>query len=98
MFAPTNEVLITATGLSAGPPKAIDTTNGQFTLALEAGDYTVSLPLVPWRKPFSISVPNNTNTYNITNLLTAPRTYVYTGNTLLLDDGTPSGNELLLDP
>ena len=30
-FAPTNLVLATATGLSAGPPKTIDTANGQFS-------------------------------------------------------------------
>src|SRR5205823_1812764 len=55
MFAPTNEVLVTGTGLSAGAPKVIDSVSGAFSIALEAGDYTVSLPLIPWRKPFVIS-------------------------------------------
>ena len=52
MFSPSTNVLLTPTGLNAGPPKTIDTTNGQFTVVLESGDYTVSLPLVPWRRPF----------------------------------------------
>src|SRR5438105_108935 len=52
IFTPTNEVLVTGTGLSAGPPIMIDTTSGQFSIVLEAGDYTVSLPLIPWRRPF----------------------------------------------
>ncbi len=77
-FAPTNDVLLTAAGLSAGPPKTIDATNGQFSVVLDAGDYTVSLPLVPWRLPFRISVMPTSGTINITNLLAAPKTYTYT--------------------
>src|SRR5437899_8581534 len=46
MFSPTTNVLLTASGLSAGPPRIIDTVSGSFTLDLEAGDYTVSLPLL----------------------------------------------------
>lgn len=80
MFAPTNDVLLTGTGLNAGPPKTIETINGQFSIVLEAGDYTLSLPLVPWRRPFVISVPNTNGTINITNLLAAPQTYTYTNN------------------
>src|SRR5882672_6810031 len=78
MFAPTNSVLLTPTGLSAGPPKTINTTNGQFTIVLESGDYTVSLPLIPWRLPFAISVFATNGTVNITNLLAPPVTYTYT--------------------
>jgi hypothetical protein len=59
MFAPTNEVLLVGSGLSAGPPRIIDTANGAFSVALDAGDYTVSLPLVTWRHPFCISVPQS---------------------------------------
>src|SRR6267378_8228840 len=81
-FAPTNEVLLTGTGLSAGPPRTINTTNGEFALVLEAGDYTVSLPLIPWRRPFAISVFATNGTVNITNLLSPPHTYTYT-NTFL---------------
>jgi len=40
LFAPTNEVLVTPNGLSAGPPKLIQTSGGQFSISLEAGDYT----------------------------------------------------------
>ena len=80
MFAPTNDVLLTGTGLNAGPPKSIETINGQFSIVLEAGDYTLSLPLVPWRHSFVISVPNTNGTLNITNLLAAPRSYTYTNN------------------
>src|SRR5204863_7731610 len=79
-FAPTNLVLVTGTGLSAGPPKTIDTANGQFTIVLDAGDYVVSLPLIPWRKPFAISVPDTTDTLDITDLLASPATYTYTNN------------------
>jgi len=78
MFAPTNEVLLTPSGLSAGPPKVIDSVNGQFSIVLEAGDYTVSLPLIPWRHPFFISVFETNGTVNITNLLAPPRTYTFT--------------------
>ena len=79
-FNPTNDVLVSTSGLSAGPPRTIDTTNGAFAIVLDAGDYTVSLPLVPWRKSFVISVPTGTNTCNLSNVLAAPRTYTYTNN------------------
>ena len=69
-FSPTNLVLTSAGGLSAGPPRTITATNGTFSIALDPGDYTVCLPLVPWRKCFGISVPASVGTYNITNLLT----------------------------
>ena len=78
LFSPTNDVLLTPSGLNAGPPKAIDTIVGAFSLVLEAGDYTVSLPLIPWRRSFRISVPDSASTINITNLLAAPTTYTYT--------------------
>src|SRR3954466_13976262 len=78
MFAPTNEVLLVGSGLSAGPPRIIDTVNGAFSVELDAGDYTVSLPLVTWRHPFCISVPQSTSTFNITNLLCNAVTYTYT--------------------
>ena len=80
MFAPTNDVLLTGSGLNAGPPKTIETSSGQFSVVLEAGDYTVSLPLVPWRHSFVISVPNTNGTINVTNLLAAPHSYTYTNN------------------
>jgi hypothetical protein len=67
-FAPTNQVLVTGGGLSVGPPRIIDSVNGAFSIVLEAGDYTVSLPLLGWRKPFTISVSNTNGTVNITNL------------------------------
>src|ERR1043166_5444881 len=77
---PTNIVLVNPLGLSAGPPATIATTNGSFSVVLDAGDYTICLPLVQWRNCFTISVPTGTNTYNITNLLVAPQTYTYTNN------------------
>jgi hypothetical protein len=80
MFAPTNNVLLTGTGLNAGPPKVIDTVNGAFSIILEAGDYAVSLPLIPGRTPFHISVFVANGTVNITNLLAPPHTYTYTNN------------------
>jgi hypothetical protein len=78
LFSPTNEVLLVPSGLSAGPPRAIDTVSGAFSVPLEGGDYTVSLPLIPWRRAFPISVPDTGATINITNLLSTPRTYIYT--------------------
>src|SRR5436190_22649908 len=78
MFAPTNEVLLVPSGLSAGPPKIIATVNGAFSVILEPGDYTVSLPLITWRHPFCISVFDSASPVNITNLLCVPRTYIYT--------------------
>ena len=73
-FAPTNQVLVTGSGLSVGPPRIIDSVNGAFSIVLEAGDYTVSMPLLGWRKPFVISVMNTNGTVNITNL---PITYPF---------------------
>jgi hypothetical protein len=73
-FAPTNEVMVTGGGLSVGPPRIIDSTNGAFSIVLDAGDYTVSVPLLGWRKPFVISVANTNGTINITNL---PITYPF---------------------
>ncbi len=87
-FSPTTNVLLTPIGLSAGPPKSIDAVNGQFSVVLEAGDYVVSLPLVPWRKSFAISVFETNGTVNITNLLAAPKTYTYTNNLNWLLAGT----------
>jgi hypothetical protein len=78
VFSPTTDVLVTPSGLSAGPPRIIDTTNGSFSIQLEQGDYTVSLPLVPWRQPFTISVPGLNAMLTLTNLMSAPRTYFYT--------------------
>jgi hypothetical protein len=80
MFAPTNEVLVTPSGLSAGPPKVTESVNGAFSIVLEAGDYTVSLPLIPWRHGFQISVMDTNGIVNITNLLSGPQTYTYTNN------------------
>jgi hypothetical protein len=73
-FAPTNQVLVTGNGLSVGSPRIIDSVNGAFSIVLEAGDYTVSMPLLGWRKPFVISVMNTNGTVNITNL---PITYPF---------------------
>jgi len=73
-FAPTNQVMVTGGGLSVGPPRIIDSANGAFSIVLDAGDYTVSLPLLGWRKPFIISVLNTNGTLNITNL---PMTYPF---------------------
>jgi hypothetical protein len=67
-FAPTNQVLVTGGGLSVGPPRILQSTNGAFSIVLDPGDYTVSLPLLGWRKPFVISVLNTNGTVNITNL------------------------------
>src|SRR5689334_1489119 len=64
-FAPTNQVLITGGGLSVGPPRILQSTNGSFSIVLDAGDYTVSLPLLGWRKPFIISVLNTNGIVNI---------------------------------
>jgi len=69
IFTPTNEVQIGGAGLSAGPPKILDTTSGAFSITLEKGDYTVSLPMVPSRRPFLISVFATNGAINITNII-----------------------------
>jgi len=105
MFSPTNEVLLTGAGLSAGPPKIVATANGSFSVPLEAGDYTVSLPLITWRHPFTISVPETSGTVNITNLLNTPLTYTYTNrvypplhvNTAQVIAWSTNGTSTLLD-
>jgi hypothetical protein len=70
LFSPTNEVLVTAAGLSVGPAKVVDTANGAFSVVLEEGNYTVSLPLIASRRPFCIYVFATNAAVNITNLLT----------------------------
>jgi hypothetical protein len=94
MFAPTDQVLVGSGGLSAGPPRVIDTVNGAFNITLEAGDYNVSLPLAPWRQAFVISVLDTNATYNITNLMAAPRTYLYTNAAPAAPTGTVNGHRL----
>src|SRR5204862_8164807 len=47
IFTPTNEVQLDGTRLIAGPPKILDTTSGAFSITLDTGNYTVSLPMVP---------------------------------------------------
>jgi hypothetical protein len=69
VFTPTNEVQVSSAGLSAGPPKILDTANGAFSILLDTGDYVVALPLVPSRRPFMISVLDTNGTVNITNLI-----------------------------
>src|SRR6266700_7765762 len=69
IFTPTNEVQIGGAGLSAGPPKILDTTSSAFSITLEKGDYTVSLPMVPSRRPFLISVFSTNGAINITNII-----------------------------
>lgn len=83
-FTPTNSVLVTGGGLSAGPATNIVTTNGSFSVVLDAGDYWVSFPLVPWRKSFIVHVPAG-QTNNITNWVDAA-IGPYT-NTLATDSG-----------
>jgi hypothetical protein len=58
----------------------IESASGDFSVVLEAGDYTVSLPLIPWRHAFGISVMDTNGTVNVTNLLSPPHTYTYTNN------------------
>jgi len=70
LFSPTNEVQVTAAGLNVGPAKVVDTTDGAFSVVLEAGNYTVSLPLIASRRSFCIYVFPTNATVNITNLLT----------------------------
>src|ERR1043166_8462548 len=69
IFTPTNEVQIGGAGLVAGPPKILDTASGAFSITLDTGDYTVSLPLVPSRRPFLISVFATNGAINITNII-----------------------------
>ncbi len=78
LVAPAADVLIGAAGLSAGPARMVTTTNGAFAIPLDAGDYTVSFPLVPTRKPFLIAVPFAAGPLDITNLMNPPRTYTHT--------------------
>jgi hypothetical protein len=78
LFTPTNEVLVNAAGLSAGGVKVIESTAGAFSVPLDTGDYTVSLPLIPLRRAFRISVPDTSSSINITNLMNPPITYTYT--------------------
>jgi len=77
-FTPTNDVLIANGGLSAGPAITTNIVNGCFTNWLDGGNYTVTFPLLPFRRPFLIAVPGDTNSYDITSLMNPPVTYTYT--------------------
>lgn len=76
-FTPTNDVLLSQYGISAGPAKTIYSTNtGAFSVPLDAGPYTLSFPLVPWRRAFEILVPDTTNTLQLTNCWLYPKYFV----------------------
>jgi len=77
-FTPTNDVLIVNGGLSVGYTITTNVVNGGFTNWLDAGDYTVTFPLLPGRKSFAIAVPTGSGSYDITALMNPPRTYVWT--------------------
>jgi hypothetical protein len=76
--------IITTTAQSA-----VADTNGFFTISLQPGDYTV---LIGSRDRFNISVPNDSNTYNLTTLISDNLTYTYTAppNTLQVSAATPT--------
>ena len=91
LFTPTNEVQVSGSGLVAGPPKILDTTSGAFSITLDTGDYTVSLPAIPYRRPFLISVPATNGTINITNIISALPVYP-TNNPNWTVKSTPADN------
>jgi hypothetical protein len=109
-FAPTNAVIVSGSGLNIGPAKTfwcgtnmVSTnlvTNGVFSIALDAGRYTVSAPAYSaWRKSFTIEVPTGTNSYDITNLITAGAVQVtYTGMRLLYEENGTAAGYLQFDP
>jgi hypothetical protein len=98
-FTPTNIVLLTSSGLSAGPAKTHTSSNGMFSVTLDGGPYTVCFPLIPLRKCFAIEVPDTTNTYSITNLISGGAlTFTFAGNSLLWEEGGGAGGILQFDP
>jgi len=97
MFMPGEDILLLNNGLSAGPAKTILSSNGGFSITLDAGNYLVRLPLVPARAAFTIGVPNGTATANITNLIAQPWTYADFINTASNSyNGTFTGNAVAL--
>ena len=91
IFTPTNEVQIGGAGLIAGPPKILDTTAGAFSITLDTGDYTVTLPAIPYRRPFLISVFATNGAINITNIISALPVYP-TNNPNWTVKSTPADN------
>jgi hypothetical protein len=75
-FVPTNIALNSGNNLNLGQPKNIAA--GTTNTTLLAGDYTVSSPDAPFRRPFLIAVPDDANTYSINALRNPPVTYTYT--------------------
>ncbi len=73
-FIPDSTILINNNGLAAGPSKTITATNGFFSIVLDPQNYTVALPLISGRDPFSIAVGYNLGVVNITNCM-VPNTY-----------------------
>ena len=90
-FHPGEDILLLNNGLSGGPAKTIYSTNGAFSVTLDAGNYLTRLPLITSRNPFTISVPHGTGTTDITNLIAAPWTYEDFVNTIGGSSGPTNG-------
>lgn len=95
-FTPTNSVLISNGGLSAGPAITTNIVNGSFSITLDGGPYIVTLPLIQSRDPFCISVPNDTNSYDIVFLATNLNQIVSTNWTPLISTKVLPGSNILI--
>ena len=82
-FIPDSTILINNNGLAAGPAKTITATNGVFSIVLDPQNYTVALPLISGRDPFSIAVGYNLGTVNITNCMVPPTYFTKQLNTTI---------------
>lgn len=75
--------------ITAGPKSVTTGTNGTFSVTLEQGDYTV---LIRGRDQFTIAVPNDSTTNNVTALTTDGLSYVYTADPGQYPSATSSQN------
>ena len=94
LFAPLSTPLVSGTNIIASTPtNVVAAANGSFSVTLKQGNYLVTLGNLR-HDSFTISVPNDANTYNVNSLITSALTYNYTflpAYEQLVNRGQPDG-------
>ena len=94
LFAPLSTPLVSGTNIIASTPtNVVAAANGSFSVTLKQGNYLVTLGNLR-HDSFTISVPNDANTYNVNSLITTALTCNYTYSPVyeqLVNRGQPDG-------
>src|SRR6266542_4218086 len=95
LFAPLSTPLVSGTNIIASTPtNVVAAANGSFSVTLKQGNYLVTLGNLR-HDSFTISVPNDANTYNVNSLITSALTYNYMYSPVyeqLVNRGQPDGD------